>query len=447
MRILFVTGEFPPLQGGVGDCTNEIAKALVACGVETHVLTTADRRPPTSHRESGVFVHRLVDKWDWSSLPMIRRVIRDSGSAVVHIQYQTGAFGMHPAINFLPRYLGRRAGDLGRAPRRGLIPRPSTVITFHDLRVPYLFPKAGPLRQWVTEYVTRSSDAVIATNEQDYMRLRTWGLKRLDLIPIGSNIPTALPSNYHRREWRAGLGVDEKETLLCYFGFLNESKGGETLVRALVHIPDAKLLMVGGQVGASDPTDVAYLARVQNLIAELGLMPRVLWTGYTPASEVSANLLASDICVLPYRDGASFRRGSFMAALAHGVPIVTTAPPSPVPPSLLRGPSTFPSSAAQRPSPTTPAEQVAQYDSEEGEGGGRSGVKLPVLRDGENVLLVPPDDPIALAEAMSRLASAPELRAQLSHGARELAAHFTWEKIAAQHIELYKFLTESKSPA
>ncbi len=447
MRVLYLTGEFPPLQGGVGDCTNEIAKALVECGAETHVLTTADHRPPTSHRESGVFVHRLVDKWDWGSLPMVWRVVRDSGPAVVHIQYQTGAFGMHPAINFLPRYLGRRAVDLGRAPRRGLIPRPCTVLTFHDLRVPYLFPKAGSLRQWVTEYVARSSDAVIATNEQDYMRLRTWGLKRLDLIPIGSNIPTALPPNYHRREWRAGLGVDEKETLLCYFGFLNESKGGETLVRALVHIPDAKLLMVGGQVGASDPTNVAYLARVKNLIAELGLMPRVLWTGYTPASEVSANLIASDICVLPYRDGASFRRGSFMAALAHGLPIVTTAPPSPVPPSLPRSPSTFPSPAAQGRSPATPAEQVAQDDSEEGEGSRPSGVKLPVLRDGENVLLVPPDDPIALAEALSRLASAPELRAQLSRGARELAGHFTWEKIAAQHIELYKFLTESKSPA
>ena len=29
MRVLYLTGEFPPLQGGVGDCTNEIAKALV----------------------------------------------------------------------------------------------------------------------------------------------------------------------------------------------------------------------------------------------------------------------------------------------------------------------------------------------------------------------------------------------------------------------------------
>jgi len=39
MRVLFVTGEFPPLQGGVGDCTNEIAKRLHRMGVEVAVLT------------------------------------------------------------------------------------------------------------------------------------------------------------------------------------------------------------------------------------------------------------------------------------------------------------------------------------------------------------------------------------------------------------------------
>lgn len=432
MRVLFITGEFPPMEGGVGDCTNEIAKALVEFGVQTHVLTTADRRPATSYRESGVFVHRLVEKWDWGALPMVRRVIRDNRPAVVHIEYQTGAFGMHPAINFLPRYLGRRAGGVGGAPRRGLAPRPRMVVTFHDLRIPYLFPKAGPLRQWVTEYVARSCDAAIATNEQDYVRLQTRGLKRLDLIPIGSNIPTSLPPNYHRGAWRARLGVDEKETLLCYFGFLNESKGAETLVRALTHIPGAKLLMIGGQVGASDSTNMAYLARVKNLIAELGLMPRVIWTGYTPASEVSANLLAADICVLPYRDGASFRRGSFMAALAHGVPVVTTAAPPLAPSSRPPGPS---------PSPSF----VARDNSAESEGGRHSGMSLPLLRDGANVLLVPPDDPIALAQAISLLASAPELRAQLSQGARELAGHFTWDKIAARHIEVYKLLTESSS--
>ena len=41
MRVLFITGEFPPMQGGVGDCTNEIARGLVALNADVQVLTSA----------------------------------------------------------------------------------------------------------------------------------------------------------------------------------------------------------------------------------------------------------------------------------------------------------------------------------------------------------------------------------------------------------------------
>jgi glycosyltransferase involved in cell wall biosynthesis len=402
LRVLYITGEFPPMQGGVGDCTNEIAKGLAALGAQVRVLTSQlaidDSQLPTPNSQ---FAIRAVPKWDWSSLRAITRVVHEFAPDVVHIQYQTGAFGMHPAINFLPRYFRPRAGDDGGAPRRGLRPRPCVVTTFHDLRVPYLFPKAGPVREWVTRVLAQSSDAVIATNDEDYSSLLTFDLKLLTLVPIGSNISTVPPANYDRAAWRARFGVAENETLLCYFGFLNESKGGETLVRALAQVPNAKLLMIGGQIGASDPTNAAYLEKVRALISKLGLIERVIWTDYTPPDIVTANFLASDMCVLPYRDGASYRRGKLMAALAHSMAIVTTV--------------------VHRP---------ASVGSE----------SLPALRDGENCLLVPPDDPTALALAILRAASSPELRAKISVGARELAQYFVWDKIAQQHLELYRQL-------
>ena len=40
MRVCLVTGEFPPQQGGVGDYTAELSKALAGLGVEPHVITS-----------------------------------------------------------------------------------------------------------------------------------------------------------------------------------------------------------------------------------------------------------------------------------------------------------------------------------------------------------------------------------------------------------------------
>lgn len=382
MRILLITGEFPPMQGGVGDCTHEIAKGLAALGAQVCVLTSTQavsRQPP------AVSVLPIIRHWGWSSHRVLARVLREFAPHVAHIQYQTAAFAMRPAINFAPRFLKS--------------PQTKFVTTFHDVRVPYLFPKAGRIREWVTYELARASDAVIATNDEDYRQLETCNLKLLTLIPIGSNILVTESPNHPRATWRARLGVREDETLLCYFGFLNESKGGETLIRALALVPNAKLLMIGGQVGASDPTNRAYLAHIQSLISNLQLSDRVLWTEYTPPEIVTANFYASDVCVLPYRDGASYRRGTLMAALAHGMPIVTT--------------------------------QVKREKAK-----GKS--ILPELDDAENCLLVPPDDPRALADAIQRAIASPELRAKIGAGARALAQHFTWDKIAQRHLELYR---------
>ena len=374
------------MQGGVGDCTNEIAQGLAALGVQVRVLSST--KADTPHATRGMLLP-IISNWGWSSLPAITRVAREFSADIVHIQYQTGAFGMHPAVNFLPRYLHWR------------LQRTLVVTTFHDLRVPYLFPKAGPVRRWVTRTLARSSDAAVATNDEDYLALESWGLRRLSLIPIGSNVPSQPPPAYDRAAWRARLGVAENETLLCYFGFLNESKGAETLVRALARVPGAKLLMIGGQVGASDPTNVAYLAKVKELIAELGLAERVIWTDYAPPEVVTAHFFAADLCVLPYRDGASYRRGTLMAALAHGMAIITTTP------------------------------RVEM-------------VRAASLRSDANCLLVPPDDASALVDAIMRGAGSAELRSRISAGARELAQDFTWDKIAQQHLELYQQITSGR---
>jgi len=393
MRIALITGEYPPDQGGVGDFTHELGQALATLGHEVHVITNASHNTQPTTRNT-VIIHRSVHGWGWDCWRDIIQLHDALRFDIVNIQYQTAAYEMHPAINLLPLRLRSGAG-------KGC--RPRTVVTFHDLKVPYLFPKAGRLRWWVNLALARWSDAVIVTNAEDFARLSTYSfIRSLSLIPIGSNISPQPPAGYDREAWRARWGLKPNDLLLSYFGFLNESKGAEALVRALDKLvqsaPNIQLMMVGGKVGSSDPTNVAYLKKIEGLLEELGLTNRVFWTGYTPQPEVSANLLASDVCVLPYRDGASFRRGSFMAAIAHGLPIVSTRPR----------------------------------------------VDVPELRHGENILLVPPDAPVALAAAIARLAEDAKLRRCLGEGAARLAQDFTWEKIAEKTEALYEEISNSE---
>ena len=190
----------------------------------------------------------------------------------------------------------------------------------------------------------------------------------------------------------------DRPFLLCHFGLLNESKGCQDLVEALAILRargtprSFALRIVGGTAGDSDPTNVAFRTRLQAQIAALGLEEAVSWTGFLPPREVSAHLMEGDLCVLPYRDGASFRRGTFIAALVHGLPILTTEP-------------------------TTP---------------------IPQLRHGENVWLVPRRAPEALADAILRLAEDPALRSRLARGAWELGRSFQWGQIARDTQEVYR---------
>jgi glycosyltransferase involved in cell wall biosynthesis len=397
MKIGLITGEYPPMQGGVGDFTRELARALAQHGHAVCVITGAS----AGADDDDVCVQRVVKSWGLGCWRSIAAVARREALNVLNIQYEPAAYTMQVGVNFLPSRYARR-----------LIKVP-IVTTYHDLLMPYLFPKAGPLRWKVVEYLARRSDATIVTNEEDRLRLsnpsaslRT-GLQlptsnlqlpisNLHLIPIGSNIQPEQAGVFDVAAERERWHVRRGEFAIGYFGFLNLSKGGEVLMQALRWLLDrrlpVRLILVGSQTGASDPTNAAYAAQVEALIEVLDLKEHVSATGYLDASDVSRALLACDVLALPYVDGASVRRGSLMAAIAHGRAIVTTEPRYPI------------------------------------EG----------LAHDRSVVYVPPNDPPALAQAIQRVLLDPELRARLAQAVREAAKLYTWDRIAAKTLEVFR---------
>ena len=187
--------------------------------------------------------------------------------------------------------------------------------------------------------------------------------------------------------------------MVGHFGFLNASKGIDTLLQALRitrnnNLP-VKLLMIGGRTGTSDPANIVYAREVDAMVDDLNLHDHIRWTGFVDSAAVSGHLSACDIVALPFRDGVSFRRGSLMAALAHGCAIITTHPQ----------------------------------------------VDMPELVEDMHVRLIPPDSPTALAIAIEDLADNPELREEMGRNACALAQRFTWETIAAQTAAYFEVLT------
>ncbi len=96
-RILFITGEYPPMQGGVADYTRELGRALVELGHDVGVLTSVDATK--GWVEPGIEVFPRIDGWGWNVWSELDRMVKDWQPDVVHIQYQTAAYGMHPAVN------------------------------------------------------------------------------------------------------------------------------------------------------------------------------------------------------------------------------------------------------------------------------------------------------------------------------------------------------------
>jgi glycosyltransferase involved in cell wall biosynthesis len=290
LNLLFVSGEYPPDIGGVGDYTALLRSAL---GVSSSVLT-----------------RREVKRWDARALLWLVRHAPREG--IVHIQYQPAAFDLLADVCLMPLWL------------RLVRPRVRVMTTFHDARVPYAFPGAGRLRFAFVRLMARWSHVVIAADERDLAAVGGHGVQ----VPIGSNVACAPVPDYDRAAFREALGVPEGAPVVVYFGLLNASKGLDLLLDAFARVqevrPSARLLVLGGSVGASDVTDRQTAARLRTRFdAAHAVRP-----GWLEAEALSAHLLAADVALLPYVDGASPRRGSLLACAAHGLPIVSTEPAS-----------------------------------------------------------------------------------------------------------------------
>lgn len=360
------------MQGGIASHCRVLAETLTEQG--HFVAVYSDARAQSD--EFSMTHHN--GRWWYASLKAIDAWAKRERLDVVNLHYQTAAFQMSPFIHFLP----------------DVVKSVPVVTTFHDLRFPYLFPKAGKLRDWIVMRLARASSGIISTNHEDMQRLER--LKHTALIPIGSSVQTELPADFDRAAWRLRTGASEHDLVVAHFGFINHSKGVETLLQSVAMLVNAgqpiRLLMIGGRTGSSDPTNAAYVEKIDAQIQALGLGERVCWTGFVDDAAASAYFAAADVVALPFLDGASYRRSSLMAAIAHETAIVTTKP----------------------------------------------AVSIPAFMNEQNLMLVTPGNAHTLAAALQVLHHQTDLRTKLQHGTAQLKPVFDWTEIAQANVAFFR---------
>ncbi|MHB8571667.1 MAG: glycosyltransferase family 4 protein [Candidatus Dormibacteria bacterium] len=176
---------------------------------------------------------------------------------------------------------------------------------------------------------------------------------------------------------------------------LNPRKGLDHLLEAMSilagRVPEARLLVVGGPEAATG----TYRRRA----AALDLEGRVEFTGPVDHDRLTPFFHRADAFCLPSL-GEPFGM-TLIEAMACGLPLVAT----------------------------------------------RAGGVPEVVREGQEALLVPPGDPPALAEALTRLALDPGLCRAMGAGNRAAAvARYDWERVVDQVEAAYREALQAPAP-
>ena len=253
-----------PLRCGVADYAAQLAKALAVAGVDARLID----RPLTSRGQRA----------GWRAL---------AGFAAVHVQY--------PAIGFGPSLVPHVLPLAVAAP---------VIVTLHE------FSLVHRARRLASAAFAFGGHRLVFTTEAErsaFGRAFPWWRGAAAVIPIGSNIP--------------GLPHDPAPVpTIAFFGHLKPNRCLDRFI-AVAELAAAQSRPWRLEIiGSPAPGQAGWVAGLQARTRSLPLS----WLVDLEPAAVAGRLCRAAVAYLPYADGASPRRGSLLAALGNGVPVVTT---------------------------------------------------------------------------------------------------------------------------
>ena len=418
MQILHVYKDYFPLVGGIENHVKMLAEAQAARGHDVSVLVTSRDKRSHVERINGVRVIYAARLATISSAPVslaFLGLLARERPDIVHLQF--------------PYPWGELANYFVGHGRKTVLTYQSDIVRQKYLRVLY-----APMMQRVLERV----DAIIATSP-NYIAtspvLSRWKRKCV-VVPLGIDPAPFLPAPLsraspalHERPTRREEPIaspsfkgaplpspvskgeplppptskgeplpsspskgGDRGGLVLFVGHLRYYKGLKYLLQALRELSSTRLVVVGtGEMRGE----------LENLAQELGVGPQVNFVGEVTNADLPSFYQACDVFVLPSSERSEAFGLVQLEAMAAGKPVVSC--------DIGTG--------------------VTWVNQNEVTG-----------------LVVPPRDPLALANAIKRLLSNNDLAAKMGAAGRSrVLAEFTIEKMVERVMSVYKGFRQASS--
>jgi glycosyltransferase involved in cell wall biosynthesis len=350
MKILVVSGEYPPMNGGVGRYTKNLVHAIAKKpNVEVSVAigggggggggaTAPVTGDPSPDSNNVTVYHGVVRKGDKRNSERILQIVSETKPDIVNIQYERGLYEIDTTIRHTFWRL-MHGSTLDRFYKMSPVPTVSTLHTVFPQDEYYAYikeratrkegrfgflpqPLRVAIRRWVMKQrydlllqVVSQSDGVIspARTLQEVVRRGTviyhGAEPAIELSSLSSRIND-------KKEFRKEFGLPLDKILLLAFGYAGSYKGFDVLAK--LRLPYGWSLVVKQtkhERGFEKPIELGGKNERDNNVISLNL-------GYLDDTTMSKLFFACDAIIFPYKIVSI--SGVMFDALAHGLPFIAS---------------------------------------------------------------------------------------------------------------------------
>lgn len=321
MKISFLVRWLPPKIDGVGDYTWNLVCALRKYGIDVRVFTSEEQGCKGLVKNEWVFP--VIKQWQPQAIAKALKTVTGHAPDWFCFQYVPQLYNRWGTTLEIPNIL--------RALKKEF--RCKIAVTFHEfiskwgVGIKDIFLASTTRLQ--TKYILSFTDSAITTcaRYKDTLQRLLPHLLPVATIPVGSNIEPIVIAPEELMALRRQI-FPEGAKVFGLFSRLSTFRNFPLAVRALQRARQQGLDIWLYLIGSVESSNPKLFKDLMQLAEKLGVKSHIVASGELSKEGLSIHLKMVDVFIFPQTDGISTRNTALMAAMAHGLPVVSFKPQS-----------------------------------------------------------------------------------------------------------------------